>query len=85
VSTTQTQQAPSEDEAEALQALTSQLAEMAEKAPSHNLMLIALLSTYKAVAITHPCCTRGASQAALQVGGDLLVRTLGNVPTGPLH
>ena len=84
-----TQPPLSEDEAADLQALTTQLADIAEKAPSHGLMLTALLATFKAVAIVHPCCTRGASQAALQVGGDLLVRSLGiagsSAPSGPLH
>lgn len=68
-----------------LNALTHQLTLIAEKAPSHQLMLIALISTYKAVALVHPCCTRDAAQVALQVGGDLLMRHLGSQPVGPLH
>lgn len=64
----------------ALKVLTNRLAEMAEAAPSHRLMLLALLATYQAVASVHPCCTRTAAEAALQVGGRLLISTLDALP-----
>ena len=69
-----------------LQTLTTQLIEIAEKAPSHQLMLVALLSTYQAIAVTHPCCTKFSAEAALQIGGRLLINALEGVPAGtPVH
>lgn len=69
-----------------LKALTDQLIEIAEKAPSHQLMLVALLSTYRAIAVTHPCCTKFAAEVALQMGGRLLINALEGVPAGtPVH
>lgn len=85
MNTAQPQPTPGADSDSELNALTNQLTQIAEKAPSHRLMLIALLSTYKAVASVHPCCTRFAATAALQVGGDLLMRHLGSQPAGPLY
>lgn len=71
---------------QALNDLVNQLVLIAEKAPTHRLMLIALASTYKAVAITHPCCTHQAAKTALHLGGDLLVRAINTSgPTGPIH
>lgn len=85
MNTAQTEPMSREAEDAALKVLTNQLADLAERAPTHRLMLLALLSTYRSVAEVHPCCTRVAAEAALQVGGQLLVRSLGQVPTGPLH
>lgn len=70
---------------QALNDLVNQLVLIAEQAPSHRLMLIALISTFKAVALTHTCCTGAAARTALHVGGDLLTRSLGTQPTGPIH
>lgn len=73
-------------EAAQLQTLTNQLIEIAEKAPSHQLMLVALLATYQAIGATHPCCTKFAAEEALLVGGRLLINTLEGVPAGtPVH
>ena len=85
MNTAQPQPTPGADSDSELNALTNQLTQIAEKAPSHRLMLLALLSTYKAVAVVHPCCTHFAAKAALQVGGDLLVRSLNTQATGPIH
>lgn len=75
-----------DNEEQALAALVEQLVVIAEKAPTHRLMLIALLSVFKAVAITHPCCTHDAAKTALNTGGELLVRAIGNsAPPGPIH
>lgn len=85
MNTAQPQPTPGADSDSELNALTNQLTQIAEKAPSHRLMLIALLSTYKAVATVHPCCTRVAATAALQVGGDLLMQNISSRPSGPIH
>lgn len=69
----------------AVLALTSKLADLAEQAPSHRVMLIALITTFKAVAVVHPCCTHAAAQAALKVGGELLVEALDNASTHIVH
>ena len=79
------QDTPPDGEEQALKNLVNQLVVIAEKAPTHRLMLIALLSTYKAIAITHPCCTHVAAKTALQLGGELLIREIASQPTGPVH
>lgn len=70
-----------EREKEAIDELTTQLCAFVEKAPTHRLALIALASTYQAVAVTHPCCTRAAADVALSVGATLLSRSL-TAPAG---
>lgn len=72
-------------EEQSLNGLVNQLVVIAEKAPTHRLMLLALLSTYKAIAITHPCCTNAAAKTALRVGSDLLTRSLGTQPSNTTH
>ena len=51
---------------------------------SHQAALVALLTTYQALAELHPCCLQGAGQAALQVGGALLLHPGAGRP-GALH
>lgn len=74
-----------ESDAASLSALTDQLCQIAEAAPTHQLMLVALISTYKAIAVIHPCCTSMAAKAALQIGGELLVKSINETPTGSVH
>lgn len=86
MNTTENHDMPHDQEGQALQVLLKQLVVIAEQSPDHQLLLAALISVYKAVAINHPCCTHIAAQAALQLGGDLLVRAIGTSATsGPIH
>lgn len=52
--------------------ITPKLALIAEQHPSHAVVLAALLATFQAVAMTNPCCTRRAAEAALKAGAQLL-------------
>lgn len=74
-----------EQELAAIKVLTDQLLAMAATAPTHRLMLIALLSMYQGIAATHPCCTESAAKSALRVGGELLIGAMQQAPTGPVH
>ncbi|MGS5088256.1 hypothetical protein ACVC7V_17375 [Hydrogenophaga sp. A37] len=85
MNTTEIHDMPTNQEDQALQMLVKQLVVIADQAPDHQLLLVALMSIYKAVAITHPCCTAVAAQTALQVGGELLIRSLGTQSAGPIH
>jgi hypothetical protein len=82
---TQTRDEGNEAEKEALRVLLSQIFDIAEKAPSHRLMLIALLSAYAAVATAHPCCTETAGRMAMLTGGGLLTSSDGVAQNATVH
>ena len=57
-----------------------------EATGDHSVALTALLATFMGVAISHPCCTRNAAEAALDVGAKLLAKSFTAAPSGaPLH
>lgn len=55
--------------------LIQQLSAISAAATDHSVVMTALLATFMSVAINHPCCTRNAAEAAIDVGAKLLARS----------
>lgn len=60
------------DHIKTVRELTHKLVEAVEGAPSHRLILEALMTTYVAVAETHPCCAEEAGRVALKCASRLV-------------
>lgn len=69
----------------AVRALTHQLVEATAGAQSHRLILEALMTTYVAVAESHPCCAAEAGSVALRCASRLVSFAAAAGHSGTVH
>ena len=62
--------------------LIQKLSAECEATGDHSVVMTALLATFMSVAMAHPCCTRNAAEAAIDVGAKLLARSFTAAPGG---
>ena len=68
-----------------VRALTHQLVEATAGAASHRLILEALMTTYVAVAESHPCCAAEAGRVALRCASRLVSFAAASGHSGTVH